>query len=59
MTKSMLWAGAHVLAIEPQNDLAGLVWHTACRNDWGSRLTMYNNAVTGDPAEAGAPLSLG
>ena len=59
MSKYMLSTGARVRAIEPQTDLAALVWATACRNGWGEKMTMYNNAVTADPAEAGSVLELG
>ena len=59
MTSNMLAAGAHVTAIEPQRDLAELVWATACLNGWGKRLRLYGNAVTADGAEAGASLALG
>jgi FkbM family methyltransferase len=59
MTSNMLRAGARVTAVEPQRDLAALVWETACLNSWGDRLTLYNNAITAVRAEAGEALSLG
>jgi FkbM family methyltransferase len=59
MTTNMLKAGATVTAIEPQRDLAQLVWATACLNQWSDRLTLYGNAVTHLAAEAGVVLELG
>ena len=59
MTSTMLQAGAKVTAIEPQRDLAELVWATACFNGWADRLRLYGKAVTADGTEAGASLELG
>ena len=59
MTSNMLKAGARVTAIEPQRDLAQLVWATACLNQWSDRLTLFGNAVTHLATEAGSTLELG
>ena len=59
MTKYALSTGARVIAVEPQTDLATLAWYTACRNNWDKQLTMYNNAVTAEPSEAGSTITLG
>ena len=59
LTSAMLATGATVTAIEPQRDLAQLVWATACVNGWSDRLTMYNNAVTVDAVLPHQEVALG
>jgi hypothetical protein len=55
----MSWTSSDRLWCDEQNDLAELVWGTACRNGWGDRSTVYNNAVTTDSDEAGDEVQLG